>query len=61
MKKLQAQFQVVRLEEVFKTAVEVDGTPILKNSTELRPWNPQVQRDGESLASVKACNRRKRE
>lgn len=60
MKKLQTKFQVVKLEEVFKTAVEVDGAPIRQKSAELRLRNPHLQRDGKSLARVKTCNTRKR-
>lgn len=60
VKKLRSQFQVVRIEEVFQTAVEVDGAPIREEAAESRLWNPQLQRVGESLAGIKACHTRKR-
>jgi PAS domain S-box-containing protein len=58
VKKLKTQFKVVGLEEVFKTAVEVNGTPILENSTDPRRWKPQLQPYGKSLERSEACNRR---
>ena len=58
VKKQQMQFQVVKLEEVFKTAVEVDGTPVPDKPAESKSGNCQLQRP---IAGVKGCNTRKRE
>jgi len=38
VKKQRAQFKVVRLEEVFKTAIEVNGTLVREHCTNPRRW-----------------------
>lgn len=58
VKKPQKQFQVVKLEEVFRTAVEVDGTPLPEKPAESKPGNPQLQRP---TAGAKGSNTRRRE
>jgi hypothetical protein len=61
VKKLKTQFKVVGLEEVFKTAIEVNGTLILENSTDPRRWQPQLQPYVKFLEESEACKRQKRE
>ena len=53
VRKPKRQFEVVALEEVFKTAVEVDGIPTLENPTKLPKRRPQPRRNGESLEKSK--------
>ena len=48
MRKPKKQFKVVALEEVFKTAIEVDGIPTLENPSKATKRRPQPQRNGES-------------
>lgn len=52
LRKKKTQFKVVGLEEVFRTAVEVDGTLILENLTELRQWKPQLQPHDDSVKGL---------
>ncbi len=61
MKKLKTQFKVVGLEEVLKTAVEVNGTLIREHCTNPRRWKPQVQPYGKSLEKAETCKQQKRE
>lgn len=61
MKKLKTQFKVVGLEEVFKTAIEVNGALIVENSTDPGRSKPHLQSYGKSLEKSEACNTRKRE
>lgn len=58
VKKPQRQFEVVKLEKVFKTAVEVDGTPLPEKPAESRPGKPQWQ---QPTAGAKGSNTRRRE
>jgi hypothetical protein len=58
VRKLQKQFQVVKLEEVFRTAVEVDGTPVPEKPAESKPGNRQLRRPA---AGAKGSKTRKRE
>ena len=58
MKKPRTQFKVVGLEEVFQTAVEVDGAWILDETMQRNQRKAQLQRCRERSSKPAGCDSR---